>query len=86
MKKLFTIALVMTLSLSGCGGDESQAEKDLDKINKQNAELENKIQNLKSENDQLEKNIQQKEEELQELQDAERSGEKSDDGDSKEKK
>lgn len=75
MKKLAGAALVLTLVLSGCGGEESQAEKDLDKINNQIGDLENKIKNLKSENDQLEKNIQIKEEELQKLQETERSGE-----------
>src|SRR5699024_743727 len=75
MKRLAGAALVLTLVLAGCGGEESQAEKDLDKINNQIGDLENKIKNLKSENDQLEKNIQIKEEELQKLKDNERSGE-----------
>lgn len=75
MKRLAGVALVLTLVLAGCGGEESQAEKDLDKINNQIGDLENKIKNLKSENDQLEKNIQIKEEELQKLQETERSGE-----------
>ena len=74
MKRLAGAALVLTLVLAGCGGEESQAEKDLDKINNQIEDLENKIKNLKSENDQLEKNIQIKEEELEKLQETERSG------------
>ncbi|WP_017547821.1 hypothetical protein [Salinicoccus carnicancri] len=74
MKRLAGAALVLTLVLAGCGGEENQAEKDLDKINNQIGDLENKIKNLKSENDQLEKNIQIKEEELQKLQETERSG------------
>lgn len=77
MKRFVGLVLVSILALAGCGGEESQAEKDLDKINGQITELENKIKNLKSENDQLQKNIQIKEEELQKLQEAERSGETS---------
>ena len=74
MKRLAGAALVLTLVLAGCGGEESQAEKNLDKINNQIEDLENKIKNLESENDQLEKNIQIKEEELEKLQETERSG------------
>src|SRR5699024_1314468 len=75
MKRLEGAALVLTLVLAVWGGEESQAEKDLDKINTKIGDIENKIKHLNSESDQLEKNIQIKEEELQKLQDTEHSGE-----------
>ncbi|WP_020007001.1 hypothetical protein [Salinicoccus albus] len=72
MKRMAVMVLI--LAVSGCGNEESQAEKDLDAVTEENAELEDKIQNLQSENDQIEKNIQVKEKELEEMQNEDDSG------------
>lgn len=66
MKKAIILVL-MTVFLSACSSEPSQAEKDLEEVNNDISELQSEIQQVRSENETVESDIENKERELEGL-------------------
>lgn len=59
--------VTLCVVLAGCGGEDSQASRDLEQVNQDIEDLESEIQTVRNENETLKKNIEAKEDELDEL-------------------
>lgn len=66
MKKA-ALAVIMTVFLTACSSEPTQAEKDLERVNEDIGELQSEIQQVRSENEAVESDITNKERELEEV-------------------